>query len=93
MTETESDDFWTATEDEHSIMEKVWIKVLILISDSYLSVLATPTSAFDGTEGGWKGNQGLQFSGSLSSCSLPSPPLLLLHWTAHPSYQQLLSLQ
>ena len=31
MTETESDDFWTATEDEHSIMEKVWIKVLILI--------------------------------------------------------------
>ena len=23
MTETESDDFWTATEDEHSIMEKV----------------------------------------------------------------------
>ena len=23
MTETESDDFWTATEDEHSTMEKV----------------------------------------------------------------------
>ena len=23
MTETESDDFWTATEDEHSTMDKV----------------------------------------------------------------------
>ena len=35
MTETESDDFWTATEDEHSVMEKVGIEILLL-SDSYL---------------------------------------------------------
>ena len=92
MTETESDDFWTATEDEHSIMEKVGIEILLL-SDSYLSVIATPTSAFDGTERGSKGNQGLQFSRSLSPCSLSSSPLLLLHRAPHPSYQQLLPLQ
>ena len=26
MTETESDDFWTATEDEHSTRDKVAVK-------------------------------------------------------------------
>ena len=37
MTETESEDFWTATEDEHSTREKVRMRIFLLIHPSLLS--------------------------------------------------------
>ena len=94
MTETESDDFWTATEDEHSTMDKVRVNKFLTTGSltPHLPVSATATSTLDGTEGS-KGNQALDISCSFSPCSLSSPSLLLLHRAAHPSYQQFLPLQ
>ena len=37
MTETESDDFWTATEDEHSTMEKVRLKTFLMTDRLHIS--------------------------------------------------------
>ena len=74
MTETESDDFWTATEDEHSIMEKVWIKVLILISDSYLQSLRLQPRPLMALKGGGKG---IKVSSSAAASPLVRSPLLL----------------
>ena len=76
MTETESDDFWTATEDEHSIMEKVEIE-LLLLSDSYLPPYQSlrlqprPLMALKG------GRKGIKVSSSAAASPLVRSPLLL----------------
>ena len=74
MTETESEDFWTATEDEHSTMEKVRMNKFLTIDPLHISqslrLQPRPLMAL-------KGRKGMKLSTSAAASPLVRSPLLL----------------